>query len=274
MKFDSFVQSTIPHFDGHYDHWSMLMENFLRSKEMFDYVVCAIEESKDIDTLSLDELQSPLLVHEQKMNRSSTIEEKALKASTFDHSSSSRGRGRGDRGNRNGNTNSKTDDDQSYKGKGRFQHFDKSKIECYKCHKFSHFHSECRTKISNDKENREKSNFMENHEAETFDINIKTKNGFIDTISSVFYVPGLKSNLLSAGQLQEKGYVITIQKGACEIYDPSRGAIAIMQMSSNRLFPLQIQVAQTCFMAKIKNLSWLCHFRYGHLNFNGLRTLQ
>ena len=27
------MQAAIPHFDGHYDHWSMLMENFLRSKE-------------------------------------------------------------------------------------------------------------------------------------------------------------------------------------------------------------------------------------------------
>ena len=45
----------------------------------------------------------------------------------------------------------------------------------------------------------------------------------------------MKNNLLSAGQLQEKGYVITIQKGACEIYDPSRGAIFVVQMSSNRL---------------------------------------
>ena len=25
----------IPKFDGHYDHWSMLMENFLRSLEMW-----------------------------------------------------------------------------------------------------------------------------------------------------------------------------------------------------------------------------------------------
>jgi hypothetical protein len=29
----SFVQPTILKFDGHYDHWSMLMENFLRLKE-------------------------------------------------------------------------------------------------------------------------------------------------------------------------------------------------------------------------------------------------
>lgn len=70
------------------------------------------------------------------------------------------------------------------------------------------------------------------------DIKIKTKNVFVETISNVMHAPALKSNLLSAGPLQEKGYVITIQKGACEIYDPIRGAIAIVQMSSNRLFPL------------------------------------
>ena len=29
----SFIQPVIPKFDGHYDHWLMLMENFLRSKE-------------------------------------------------------------------------------------------------------------------------------------------------------------------------------------------------------------------------------------------------
>ena len=66
----------------------------------FDYVVCSIEELKDIDAFSLDELQSSLLVYEQKMNQSTTIGEKALKASTFTHFSNSRGRGRGRGGDR------------------------------------------------------------------------------------------------------------------------------------------------------------------------------
>ena len=34
----------------------------------YDYGVCSIKESKDIDALSLDELQRSLLVNEQKMN--------------------------------------------------------------------------------------------------------------------------------------------------------------------------------------------------------------
>ena len=32
---EKFVQSSILRFDGHYDYWSMTMENFLRSKEMW-----------------------------------------------------------------------------------------------------------------------------------------------------------------------------------------------------------------------------------------------
>jgi len=36
----SFIQPAILKFDGHYDHWSMLMENFLRLKEFW----CLIEE--------------------------------------------------------------------------------------------------------------------------------------------------------------------------------------------------------------------------------------
>ncbi|KAF8369322.1 hypothetical protein HHK36_032661 [Tetracentron sinense] len=34
----------IPRFDGHYDHWSMLMENFLRSKEYWTVVVSGVAE--------------------------------------------------------------------------------------------------------------------------------------------------------------------------------------------------------------------------------------
>ncbi|XP_021625075.1 uncharacterized protein LOC110624277 [Manihot esculenta] len=34
----NFVQAAIPRFVGHYDHWSMLMENFLRSKDYWAIV--------------------------------------------------------------------------------------------------------------------------------------------------------------------------------------------------------------------------------------------
>lgn len=47
-----------------------VVEKILRSlSEKFNYIICSIEESKDIDKLSVDELESSLIVHEQKFQR-------------------------------------------------------------------------------------------------------------------------------------------------------------------------------------------------------------
>ena len=44
-----------------------VVEKILRSlSEKFNYVVSSIEESKEVGQLSVDELQSSLIVHEQK----------------------------------------------------------------------------------------------------------------------------------------------------------------------------------------------------------------
>ena len=92
------------------------------------------------------------------------------------------------------------------------------------------------------------------------DIKIRTKNGYVEIISNVFYLNALKSNLLSAGKLLKKGYVIILRNDTCEISNPSKGIIAIVKMSQNRLFPLKIENVQSCSMAEVKNPSWLWHF--------------
>lgn len=47
---------------------TVIVEKVLRSMtSRFNYVVCSIEESNDVTALSIDELQSSLLVHEQRM---------------------------------------------------------------------------------------------------------------------------------------------------------------------------------------------------------------
>ncbi|XP_026459134.1 uncharacterized protein LOC113359767 [Papaver somniferum] len=66
-----------------------VVEKILRSMTPnFAYVVCSIKESKDLSTLSIDELQINLLVHEQRMN-AHVEEEQALKVT---YGESSRGR--------------------------------------------------------------------------------------------------------------------------------------------------------------------------------------
>jgi len=43
----NFVQVAIPRFDGHYDYWSMLMENFLQSKEYWPIIESRIQEPEE-----------------------------------------------------------------------------------------------------------------------------------------------------------------------------------------------------------------------------------
>ena len=59
-----YVQPTIPKFDGHYDHWAKLMENFLRSKEFWHLVKNGIVDiSKKANALE-EEIK---LMEEQKL---------------------------------------------------------------------------------------------------------------------------------------------------------------------------------------------------------------
>ena len=102
-------------------------------------------------------------------------------------------------------------------------------------------------------------------------------NGVVQIITGVFYVPELKNNLLSIGQFQQKGLTIVFQHGKCKIFHPERGLIMESRMSSNKMFAV-LAVSQprqhACFYTVTEDQTHLCHCRYGHLNFQGLRTLH
>lgn len=47
-----------------------IVEKILRTlTDKWNYIVCSIEESKDVDSLFVDALQSSLLVHEHKFKK-------------------------------------------------------------------------------------------------------------------------------------------------------------------------------------------------------------
>nr|KYP35332.1 hypothetical protein KK1_043637 [Cajanus cajan] len=72
----------------------VVVEEILRSMTCkSDYVVCSIEELNDIDSLSINALQSSLLVHEQRMT-CYVVDEQAFKITTHEGTIST-GRGRG-----------------------------------------------------------------------------------------------------------------------------------------------------------------------------------
>ncbi|KAA8519314.1 hypothetical protein F0562_013570 [Nyssa sinensis] len=294
-----------------------ICEKILRSlTDKFNYIVCSIEESKDMDALTIDELQSSLIVHEQKFHRSSCVEQ-ALKV-TIDGRVGGRGRGR-----------------NNYRGRGRGrggQEFNKAMVECFKCHNLGHFQYECPqwnkeanyTEVSEEDEMLLMS-YVESHEVKRNDawfldsgcsnhmcgnrgmfinldesflhsvrlgnnsrMNVVGKgnvrlllNGVNHVVHEVYYVPDLKNNLLSIGQLQERGLAILIKGGVCKVYHPTKGLIIQTVMSVNRMFILLAQTpaptnaqSEKCLHTSSQDLSYLWHRRYGHLSYKGLRTLQ
>ena len=102
-------------------------------------------------------------------------------------------------------------------------------------------------------------------------IDIRTKNYFVETVSNAFCVPNILEP--SASNFWKRLCDNYSKRCLWNIYDPSRGAIVI-QMDSNRLFPMKIDASQSCLMAEVKDTSWLWHFHYSHLNFSRLKTLQ
>ncbi|KAF2305887.1 hypothetical protein GH714_008665 [Hevea brasiliensis] len=103
-----------------------IFEKILRTMTpKFNFVVCSIEESHDIDMLSIDELQSSLLIHEQKINQQEK-EELALKASienhlTSDNRTGGRGSGRGN-GRGRGRGKGRGRDNNNYGNQQQGQH--------------------------------------------------------------------------------------------------------------------------------------------------------
>lgn len=72
----------------------IIVERILRSlTDRFNFIVCSIEESKDTNNLSIDKLQSSLVVHEQKFLKTNG-EERALQVSSEERFGG-RGCGRG-----------------------------------------------------------------------------------------------------------------------------------------------------------------------------------
>ncbi|GAU29902.1 hypothetical protein TSUD_379930 [Trifolium subterraneum] len=287
-----------------------IVEKILRSlPAKFNFVVCSIEQLNDVTTLSIDELQSSLIVQEQRLkSQQISHEEQALKAANGSRGSgASRGRGRSSsRGGR---------------GRGRVA---RETIECFKCHKLGHYRNECpewegnanyvefldeeETLLmarTNADESKHETWFLDsgcsNHMVGNKDwlyeldesyrdtvklgddskMNVMGKgnvklsiDGRIHVITGVFYIPGLKSNLLRIGQIQQKNVTIVFKNDICKIYHDDKGLLFTTQMSPNRMYVVNANVIMPkCLQVTKKDWSQLWHSRYGHLSIKGLNTL-
>ncbi|RDX91468.1 hypothetical protein CR513_26546, partial [Mucuna pruriens] len=216
-----------------------------------------------MDTLTIDELRSSLLVHEQRINGHQE-EEQVLKVTREDNTSKVRGRG-------------------MFRGRGRGcgrQPFNKATIECFKCHKLGYFQYECPNWENG-------ANYAELDEEVLLISTMVRGKRFGFSILDALIMCGnkewfsdlddqFKQTVCSGNNLRMevmgKGNVRTQVNGI------PQGLIIQSKMSANRMFVVLVtmvpKAATTGFQVVTENETHLWHCRFGHLSFNELRTLQ
>ncbi|XP_048610068.1 uncharacterized protein LOC125585309 [Brassica napus] len=157
-----------------------IMEKVRSLDSKFEHIVTVIEETKDLETMTMEQLRGSLQAYEEKKKKKEDIVEQVLKM-RIDHKEESgrsnlrrggghfRGRGCGvnGRGWRPYEDNFNQRGENSSRGRGRENpksRYDKSSIKRYRCGKFRHYASECKTPNNNRVE--EKSNYVEERRKE------------------------------------------------------------------------------------------------------------
>ncbi|WVY99219.1 hypothetical protein V8G54_031370 [Vigna mungo] len=104
---------------------------------------------------------------------------------------------------------------------------------------------------------------------------IKCKDGKSIYMHNVLYVPMMKSNLLSLGQLLERGFTMKMQERHIEVFDKKQQLIFKAPASRNRTFRVNLNATEIqCMSATNVEEEWLWHYRFGHLNFRSLCQLR
>ncbi|BBH07811.1 hypothetical protein Prudu_019845 [Prunus dulcis] len=96
-------------------------------------------------------------------------------------------------------------------------------------------------------------------------------------VREVMYLPGLKENLLSVGQMDEHGYFLVFGGGMCSVYDgPSLESLVMkVKKKVNRCYPLVLlSENQVVLKASVTHSTETWHRRLGHLHFGGLKQLR
>jgi hypothetical protein len=72
-------------------------------------------------------------------------------------------------------------------------------------------------------------------------------------LTGVYYIPALRNSIISLGQLDESGSHVKIKDGVMRIWDRHRRLLAKVTRGTNRLYVLNMQIAQPLYLAAYRN---------------------
>jgi len=103
----------------------------------------------------------------------------------------------------------------------------------------------------------------------------RCKTGDQWVLLGVYYIPKLRSNLISLGQLTENGHQIVMDDDDLEVQDKISGKLIMkVRRSLNRLYRIGLNPTEpVCFLTSVSEEAWLWHGRLGHVNFQSLKQI-
>lgn len=94
-------------------------------------------------------------------------------------------------------------------------------------------------------------------------------------LANVYWIPKLKSNIVSIGQLDELGFPTHVEHGFMTVWDQEKLLIAKVPRTKNRLYIAHLKVVQpVCLAAHTDDEAWRWHSRFVHQSFNSLRKMS
>ncbi|XP_076940852.1 uncharacterized protein LOC143610193 [Bidens hawaiensis] len=101
-----------------------------------------------------------------------------------------------------------------------------------------------------------------------------SKTGDHRVLSDVYFIPSLKSNIISLGQATENGCDVRMKKNYLLLYDGEGKLMMKVFRTRNRLYTAKLIVgAPVCLLSRLDDPAWLWHARMGHLNFEAMKAL-
>lgn len=94
-------------------------------------------------------------------------------------------------------------------------------------------------------------------------------------LRDVYFIPKLRANLISLGQLTENGHMVVMDEDIITVTEKCpRRMIMCVQRNANRLYKIGLSVGDpVCLLASMEDQGWLWHGRLGHVNFHALKQL-
>lgn len=106
-------------------------------------------------------------------------------------------------------------------------------------------------------------------------VTFKCKNGEERELRDVYYIPTLRNNIISLGQMSEEGSEVVLKGEYLRVYDKKERLLMKVKRSKNRLYKIILEdYKEVCLMTKMEEDSWLWHVRLGHVNFKALNQLS